>query len=111
MSFAPVLGNVASTALILTALALIVLVQTTAILGLGIAVARFLRGRGAVVESACQRIVLCAALFAPLASALIGLGVARVRIPFPAFEEAAPQALADDARQAPRAASTLQTSD
>jgi beta-lactamase regulating signal transducer with metallopeptidase domain len=108
MSFARVLGNVASTALVATGLAAVVLLQTTAILGLGIAVARSLRRRGAAVESVCQRIVLSAALFAPLASAMIGLAVARVRIPFPAFEEAAPRALADDAPQAPLGASTAQ---
>ncbi len=68
-------AGLASAAVVLAALAAVVLVQTTFVLGIGLAVTRLLRRRGAAVESACQRIVLCAALFAPLASALIGLAV------------------------------------
>ena len=55
------------------------------------------RRRGAAVESACQRTVLCAALLVPCASALIGLAVTRVRIPIPAFDEAKPSVRAEDA--------------
>ena len=97
MSFTHLPANVASTGLVLTALAAAVLFQTTVILGLGLAVARSLRRRGAAVESACQRTVLCAALLVPCALALIGLAVTRVRIPIPAFDEAKPSVRAEDA--------------
>ena len=84
-------AGVASAAVVLAALAAVVLLQTAFVLGIGLGVARLVRRRGAAVESACQRIVLVAAILAPPASALIGLGVARVRIPVPVFEEAAPR--------------------
>jgi beta-lactamase regulating signal transducer with metallopeptidase domain len=92
---------VVSVAVVLAVVAAVVLIQTTFVLGIGLAVTRLARRRGAAVESACQRIVLCAALVAPLASALVGLAVARVRIPVPVFEEVALRAPTDDTRQAP----------
>ena len=101
-------AGLASAAVVLAALAAVVLVQTTFVLGIGLAVTRLVRRRGAAVESACQRIVLSAALVAPLASALIGLAVVRVRIPVPAFEEAASTAPADDGPRAPLGPSSSQ---
>jgi beta-lactamase regulating signal transducer with metallopeptidase domain len=102
-------AGVASVAVALTSLAAVVLIQTTFVLGVGLAVTRLVRRRGAAVESSCQRIVLVAALFVPLASAVIGLAVARVRIPVPVLAEAAPRTLADNASGTPLGASTLQS--
>ncbi len=95
MNLTHVLASVTSAAVPLAALALVLLLQTTVVLSIGLVIARFVRRRGAAVESVCQRIVLSAALLAPLVSAVTGLTVARVHLPVPAFAEAAPPSPAD----------------
>jgi beta-lactamase regulating signal transducer with metallopeptidase domain len=101
-------ADVASFAVVLSALAALLLIQSTFVLGIGLAVTRLLRPRGAAIESAGQRIVLTAALLAPLVSAVFGLAVARVRIPLPAFAEAAPLPAAESVARPPLANLTEQ---
>jgi beta-lactamase regulating signal transducer with metallopeptidase domain len=94
-------ADATSIAVVLSALAALLLIQSTFVLGIGLGVTRLLRPRGAAVESAGQRIVLSAALVAPLVSACFGLAVARVRIPLPAFAEAAPRAPVESVTRPP----------
>ncbi len=67
----------------LASLAAFVLIQTTAVLAVGLLFARAFRRRGVAVQSAWYRIILAAAMLAPCAWPAIGLVVTRVHIPIP----------------------------
>ncbi len=67
----------------LASLAAFVLIQTTAVLAVGLLFARAFRRRGVAVRSAWYRIILAAAMLTPCACALVGPAVARVHIPIP----------------------------
>jgi beta-lactamase regulating signal transducer with metallopeptidase domain len=113
--FAAVIGTLASSA---AALGALILIQTTAVLTVGLVCTRALRRRSAAVQSAWHRITLTATMLTPCASALAGLTVARVHIAFPVpyssmpvaadeMFEAAPAPTAD--RPSPKAAERSMT--
>jgi beta-lactamase regulating signal transducer with metallopeptidase domain len=69
-----------------------ILIQTTAVLFVGLVIAWMLRRRGAAVRSDWYRILLVAGLLAPCARATVGLGAPRVHLPIAFFDRVIPTA-------------------
>ncbi|HEV3298230.1 MAG TPA: M56 family metallopeptidase [Planctomycetaceae bacterium] len=101
MSFthlAVVIGTLASFG---AALGALILIQTTAVLTVGLVCTRALRRRSAAVQSAWHRIILTATILTPCASALAGLTVARVHVALPVRYSSMPVAADERFEAAP----------